>query len=492
MATRLIAALACGVLLTTSSVATPVQTTTPALKHVLLRESEGYHDEVCAPLLTDLGSSPYIRTTFSRHYHRWNMPNITDRIQFVNPAHIQGYDTNEAEFDISPPHLIANQIDYILDVSCDADVYYRPEMYQRIFHDTNVHLLCVDHDTHNWSGAVKKYNEVTRLFIDADRITFIVLSEHVGKALQQQFMARGSKPINYHVYIPVFDLPQGIEVENSEDKQKAFVIQGNFEPGRRDYNTVFQHLRDGLAALPANTPSEEKPKLVLIGSGKPPSIPTDLQANIDMHTNLEYPQFYSTLSKSAVLLPAFGSFKYYVEKASSTINAAIIGGTVIIGNQTMLDSYTFLDNNIVFTTNPGESDVQAAIRYLSLDKTTRNNRLKYIREYRHKLIRQNRALLDQLINPDAVAAAQKSTINSLAGHYFQEAKSIPVDHPHSSGAGFLIVLGLILAIIFRRSLVKQYRRIKSQYVEQRQLHDTAEYIPVSMSNVATPSMRPAN
>ncbi|SPO30579.1 uncharacterized protein UTRI_05196 [Ustilago trichophora] len=490
MTTRLLSSLICGTFLLGSVVATPVTTSAqPSIKHVVLRESEGYHDEVWAPLLTDLASSPYIKTTFSRHWVRWNMPNITDRISFVNPPHLQGWGTSDlGEFPITPEAVLENKVDYILDVSCDADVYYRPAEYQRLFHETNVKLLCVNHDTHNFAGTVKQYQDVTKLYIDADRITFLVLSEHVGKNLQKQFVSRGSKPVNYEVYVPVMDLPQGIETERAEDKEKAFVIQGNFESGRRDYNQVFQHLREGLAALPSGTAESEKPKLVLIGSGKKLEIPEDLTKNVDIHMNLEYPEFYKTLGKSAVLLPAFGRPAYYIEKASSTINAAIIGGTVIIGNQTMLDAYTFLNDQIVFNTNPGESDVQAAIRYLSLDKATRNHRLKYIREYRHRLIRKNRALLEELINPAAVASS-KST-KAIVGQYLDAAKSIPVEHPHSSGAGFVVFLGLIVAFIFRRSLVRQYKSFKGQYFAAQNAE--RNYIPVSMSNVHTPAMRPIN
>lgn len=399
MARGILSAIVWGSLLAASYVsATPVANTVaststasqPEIKHVLLRESEGYHDEVWAPFLTDLASSPFIRTTFSRHYHRWNMSNITDRIQFVNTPNLRGFGyKNKAEFPITPEQIIENKVDYLLTVSCDADLYYRPAEYQRLFHQTNVKLLCVDQNTHNLAGAIKQYNDVTKHWIDSDRITFLVLSEHVGKNLQKQMIQRSSKPIDYEVYIPVMDLPKGIETEHAEEKQKAFVIQGNFESGRKDYNKVFQHLRDGLKMLPTGTPPSERPKLVLIGSGKKLEIPKDLAANVDMHMNLEYPEFYKALGQSAVLLPAFGSPQYYTQKASSAINAAIIGGTVIIGNQTMLDSYTFLDDNIVFSTQPGESDVQAAMRYLSLDKTTRNNQLQYIREYRHKTIRQN-------------------------------------------------------------------------------------------------------
>lgn len=489
MASRLVSALVCGTILLSSALASPVTPNTPNLKHVLLRESEGYHDEVWAPFLTDLASSPYIKTTFSRHYYRWNMPEITDRIPFVNPPTLRGFGTsNKEEFPITPEHILENKVDYLLTVSCDADIYWRPAEYQRLFHETNVKLLCVDHDTHNHAGAIKHYGDVTKLWIDADRITFLVLSEHVGKNLQKQMTSRGSKPVEYEVYVPVLDLPQGIETEKAEDKQKGFVIQGNFEAGRRDYNQVFQHLREGLAALPAATPESEKPKLVLIGSGNKLDIPADLVHNVDMHMNLEYPEFYKTLGKSAVLLPAFGGPAYYTEKASSTINAAIIGGTVIIGNQTMLDSYTFLNDQIVFSTNPGESDVQAAMRYLSLDRTTRNNRLKYIREYRHQLIRQNRALLEQLINPEAVAANKPT--KSTVGQYLDAAKSIPTEHRGSSGAAFVLFLGLVLAVIFRRSLVRHYRSLKAQYFDDRR--SERDYMPVSRPSVDSPVMRAVN
>ncbi|SNX86956.1 uncharacterized protein MEPE_05665 [Melanopsichium pennsylvanicum] len=488
LAKRLVSALLCGSVLLSTILASSILPSTPSIKHVLLRESEGYHDEVWAPFLTDLASSPYIKTTFSRHYPRWNIVNITDRIQFVNSPTLQGFGTsNKNEFEIVPQAIIEHKVDYILDVSCDADLFYRPEYYQRLYHQTNVKLLCVNHDTHDYAGALKAYNDVTKLYIDSDRITFIVLSEHVGKALNAQMLKRGSKQITYKVYIPVLDLPQGIETETADQKGKAFVIQGNLEAGRRDYGTLFQHLREGLAAIPAGTPDSEQPRLVLIGSGKKLQVPQDLTKNVEIHMNLEYPEFYRTLGRSAVLLPAFGTSEYYTAKASSTINAAIIGGTVIVGNQTMLNSYTFLNDKIVFLTNPGESDVQAAMRYLALDEKTRNERLQYIRKYRHDLIQQNRVLLDELINPEAVADAK--SIRMGVGQYMDKAKQIPVQHPHSSGAGFVIFIAMVLALVFRRNIVRQCRAWKSQYVES---SAGRAGIPVSMEQLNSPLMRSSN
>lgn len=469
-----------------SALADSVSTAAVGIKHVLVHEAHGYHDEVWAAFLGDLGASPHIKTTFSRHYVRWNMPVITDTFPSVNPLTIVGFNASKPEFPITPEMVIENKVDYILSISCDASLYYLPAEFQRLYHDTDVKLLCVNHDTHNMAGAVKQYHDVTKLWIDAGRITFLVLSEHVGKALQKQMLSRGSKPISYEVYIPVFDLPAGIETATAEDKQMQFVIQGNFEPGRRDYDLVFDHFRKGLAAL---SPATKKPKLVLIGSGKPLAIPSDLKANVDMHMNLEYPEYYKTLGRSAALLPAFGQASYYTEKASSTINAAIIGGVTIIGNQTMLDSYTFLDDRVVFKMQPGESDVQAAMRYLALDTATRNSRLKYIREYRHRITKQNRELLEELINPQAAAAfrASHSAVGAFSG-YVDRVKSVPTEHPRSSGAGFVVFIGLVVAFVFRRSLVMQARQMKYTYLGGRE-----NFVPVSMARneFSAPNMRSA-
>ncbi|KAJ9475060.1 hypothetical protein PHBOTO_004938 [Pseudozyma hubeiensis] len=469
-----------------SALAVSVTTAADGIKHVLVHEAQGYHDEVWAAFLADLGASPHIKTTFSRRNVRWNMPVITDTFTSVNPLTIVGFNTSKPQFSITPEKVIENKVDYILSISCDASIYFSPEEFQRLYHNTDVKLLCVNHDTHDMAGPVKQYHDVTKMWIDSDRITFLVLSEHVGKALQKQMLSRGSKPISYEVYIPVFDLPAGIETATAEDKQMQFVIQGNFETGRRDYGRAFDHFRKGLAAL---SPSAKKPKLVLIGSGKPLAIPSDLKGNVDMHLNLQYPEYYKTLGRSAALLPAFGQAAYYTNKASSTINAAIIGGVTIIGNQTMLDSYTFLDDRIVFKMQPGESDVQAAMRYLALDTATRNSRLKYIREYRHRIIKQNRELLEELINPQAAAAFRAS--HSAAGafsEYVDRVKSVPTEHPRSSGAGFVVFIGLVVAFVFRRSLVMQARQMKYTYLGGRE-----NYVPVSMARneFSAPVMRSA-
>lgn len=60
------------------------------------------------------------------------------------------------------------------------------------------------------------------------------------------------------------------------------------------------------------------------------------------------------------------------------------------------------------------------------------------------------------------------------GQYFDAATAIPVDPPHSSGAGFVVMLGFIVAFIFRRKLIKQYSMLRAQY--------TSNTVPVSMSH----------
>ncbi|KAF6767057.1 hypothetical protein PSEUBRA_002205 [Kalmanozyma brasiliensis GHG001] len=470
MVRRLLTTLACAAFALGTTMASPASRSSSDLKHVLLRESEGYHDEVYAAFLSDLGASPYIKTTFSQHYSRWGMPEITSSFPFINPLTTQGFNhTNSREFEITPQAIIENKVDAILSVSCDYDVDKRTAEWQRLFHETDVQLLCVYHDPGGHSGPGKYYDSLTKLWIDADRITFLVLSEHVGKWLQDDMTKRGSKPIHWEVYIPVFELPQGIRTERAEDKHKSFVIQGNFESGRRDYNAVFQRFGEGLASLPAGTSKAEKPGLVLIGSGKPLKIPANLADNVDMHMNLEYPAFYKTLGQSSVLLPAFASPLYFIKKASSTINAAIIGGTIIIGDQKMLDAYTFLDEEIVFKTLPGESDVQAAMRYLALDKATRNRKLTYIRGYRARIIQQNRALLNELVNPAAVAADH----HGVLGDYLHAAKSVPAEHPSSTASAFVFLIGIALAFIFRRTLVTQVRQLMDRLSTNKR-----DYLPV--------------
>lgn len=438
------------------TMASPAVRSSPNLKHVLLRESMGFHDEVYAAFLSDLGASPYIKTTFSQLRSRWGMAEITDSMSFINPLTAQGaHHTNGRTFEITPQAIIEAKVDTIIAVSCDSDFEWRSAEWQRVFHETDVQLICVCHSPGGVSGTAKFYESTTKLWIDADRITFLVLSEHVGKYLQADMTKRGSKPVRWEVYVPVFELPERIRTDKAEEKRKSFVIQGNFESNRRDYNAVFQRFSEGLASLPAKTPKAEKPGLVLIGSGKPLKIPANLTDNVEMHLNLDYPDYYKTLGQSSVLLPAFGSSEYFFKKASSTINAAIIGGTIIVGDKKLLDTYTFLDEEIVFKTLEGESDVQAAMRYLALDKAKRNRRLSYIRGYRARIIQQNRALLNELVNPAAVAADRGGVI----GHYYHAAKSMSAEHPSSTASAFVFLVVIALAFICRKTIVTQLRRV---------------------------------
>jgi len=136
-----------------------------------------------------------------------------------------------------------------------------------------------------------------------------------------------------------------------------FVVQGLFESSRRQYGSLLRQLAEVLSN---NTLAWQHFRLLFLGSG--PNLQLDshqvLRERVDVVQDAPYLQFYEELSRNVALLPAFASDLYYEKKSSSSIGAALIAGTPLIANRTLLAAYSFLDEAAIYFLNDGESEVQ--------------------------------------------------------------------------------------------------------------------------------------
>ena len=88
--------------------------------------------------------------------------------------------------------------------------------------------------------------------------------------------------------------------------------------------------------------------LHLLGYGNSPNIPPPLADHVMLNPGLSYPDFYSLLSSSMAIIPAFANNQYLDRKASSSVPAALIAGTPLIASRELLDAYSYLDEDSVF------------------------------------------------------------------------------------------------------------------------------------------------
>ena len=53
-------------------------------------------------------------------------------------------------------------------------------------------------------------------------------------------------------------------------------------------------------------------------------------------------EYYRTIRSTLAVVPAFASDIYYTKKASSSVAAAMVCGTPLLADQTMVDHYPYL------------------------------------------------------------------------------------------------------------------------------------------------------
>lgn len=76
------------------------------------------------------------------------------------------------------------------------------------------------------------------------------------------------------------------------------------------------------------------------------------------------------IHRTHALLMLLGSKHYLIQKMSSTVVSSLMTATPVIADQAVLDSYTFLKPEHVFTMQPGETEMDVMQRVSLLHLTT--------------------------------------------------------------------------------------------------------------------------
>src|SRR3954464_14852900 len=75
----------------------------------------------------------------------------------------------------------------------------------------------------------------------------------------------------------------------------------------------------------------------------PPEIPGHLSEHVFMHSHYAFPEYFSLLSRSMAILPAFATHKYFEDRASSTIATSVIAGVPLVATKELLEKYAYLE-----------------------------------------------------------------------------------------------------------------------------------------------------
>mmetsp|Transcript_17798 Transcript_17798/g.38324 ORF Transcript_17798/g.38324 Transcript_17798/m.38324 type:complete len:401 (+) Transcript_17798:100-1302(+) len=145
----------------------------------------------------------------------------------------------------------------------------------------------------------------------------------------------------------------------------------------------------------------------VLGKGLPSelAVPPELKDDVEHHSRLPYPEFWSRIHHSLALVPAFGMPVYYESRISSTILASLITGTPVIAEQRLLDTYTFLTPDHVFLRQPGEDEAAAMYRIARMREEEVLARRQALGELRDQMNARARDMFIKLLEAAQGAAA---------------------------------------------------------------------------------------
>ncbi|KAK8849849.1 hypothetical protein IAR55_005185 [Kwoniella newhampshirensis] len=267
--------------------------------------------------------------------------------------------------------LARNEVDVLVLNTCTSEI----QKVAPLVLGTKALLVCVVH--HSGRSAYYDIKPHIMELVKTRQIGFLTLGEHVRDRLHGEILqwAEADRESGWlEMPLDSFDYPAR-DKHSSRMFPSAAAIQGNIEPGRRKYETIFEELLAKMTANPAfwgwrldsslkkfvSLGEEASPfYLHLLGQINPNSpitIPTELEDVIQIHSQLEYPQFYDD-----IIIPAFRHNGPYEDTASSSLAAALIARVPILVTERHLASYQYLLKPAIIEHSVVESEMDAIER----------------------------------------------------------------------------------------------------------------------------------
>ncbi|KAF5676802.1 hypothetical protein FHETE_1995 [Fusarium heterosporum] len=349
---------------------------------IVLTESSGTHDEVAAALMHAFGNQEGSQLDIYFANQRFNMQDIMANFTLAANVTINKWDKFASAMKENPPHILVS-------TTCEFDLDRGADPIVNLLKTANTHLFCTIHHADRWANG--KYVQAVRSFVEHERVDFVGLSQHTIDYFLNDTIPKWHTASNLttRVIPPVFpvqivdpDLQPGISLS----------LQGDYSSGRRDYNGIFNHLGSVVrkAGEEAEGHKSQNVSLHVIGHGTPPEVPDHVKDHVYFDQGLSYPDFYTLLSKSFSILPAFASETYFDRKASSTIPASLIAGAPIVATEELLKAYSYLPREAAWVARPGEGEMDVIERVID-DREGFLKRRQAVRDLAASLLEKNQA-----------------------------------------------------------------------------------------------------
>jgi hypothetical protein len=364
----------------------PPQTIKPPLR-VTIMESGGSHDEVVAALVHSFGSQKNAKVDLYQLLPRYGIKNIMHSFSPERP--ITG-PRGPLEFMREGDDAI--RPDVFVAATCELDIIRLKDKLNVLLAERNTYMVCVVHHADRWADPKLGLEEAIRPWLRKGLVEFWTLSPHTAHFLRDKSMSQWASvksgsvsPPIVRSFVPVFPVTLPA---TPETHSLSFGLQGDYDPNRRDYKSIFEHLASFLEAdkslgKAGGLGSSEHARDItmhLLGHGQHPIVPDNVKDHVVFDEQKDYIDYYKILSQTFALLPAFASDSYLDRKASSSVPAALIAGTPLIATREIIEAYSYLPEDAVWIQADGESEFDVVRRLIKMDPNRHYKKMKTVRQ----------------------------------------------------------------------------------------------------------------
>ncbi|EPS35963.1 hypothetical protein H072_10612 [Dactylellina haptotyla CBS 200.50] len=400
----------------------PPKHTGPGLK-IALVNTPRYHFEVVTPLLyafANQGDAVEHLELFATEYGSTRLgvrPILDDQLpQDSSWFSIFGKQGPPKKIHVSDPRRLS-EMNFVADVmiltSCSRDLewtsikdkrVYDPEWYR-----APKEIVCLVHEAEEWESIDTMWRKFLMPWVDRGRITFMTLSPHVHEYVEKNIATKwqmcqilrdaqgiGNKGVfMMDPFIPIFEDKKLFNDDLFSNITGPFAaIPGKYEPFRRNYTNIFEHMSLHLDLIRTTNAT-----LRLPGYGDwPPDIPAHLSEHVFMHSHYDFPAYFSLLSRSMAILPAFATHKYFEDRASSTIATSVIAGVPLVATKELVSKYAYIEADGAWLQEDEEEEIVTWLRVLKLGKEEWETKKRRVRNLRERLIRGNLRSVAKLLD----------------------------------------------------------------------------------------------
>ena len=357
------------------------------LLSIAVVETAGLHDEVVAAFVHSFGSQKNSNLSLFQHIQRFGIERIMQDFKLPKPV-----PTSQP-----PQTLLANNASMfhvLVLTTCEIDRIGLASQLEILLKQGKTHLFCVVHHADQWGNEGAE--QFLTPWIEKGLVDLITLSQHPATFLQEAALAAWKTKPPVRTFVPVFPVNLPKLPSPNDAGELGFGLQGLYESSRRDYRTIFSHLQklvDSRSPERDGTMSS-KVTLHLLGQGTHPEVPSGLTSHVIFDESLDYDDYYSTLSRTFALVPAFASDEYLDRKASSSVPAGLIGGTPLVATKEMLAAYSYLPEDAVYLQNKDETELDVIGRVLEDGGAYRIAKMQTVRDKCAELVESNSQIVE--------------------------------------------------------------------------------------------------